>query len=132
MFTRESLPTPKIQCTNISTVIDNVIISEDLVLQQLEKIKETKAPGPDGIFGRFLKETKCELAKPLTLIYRKFREEGTVPESWKQANVTLIFKKGSRTMVSNYRPISLTSIPCKILESIIKGQILVYLQKHDL
>lgn len=44
---------------------------------------------------------------------------GTLPIKWKQANITPIFKKGDRTIASNYRPISLTSVACKILERIV-------------
>ena len=59
-------------------------------------------------------------------------DEGLVPNSWKLANVTPVFKKGNRALVSNYRPIRFTSIPCKIFESIIKENILEQLENHDL
>ena len=44
-------------------------------------------------------------------------EEGVVPEDWRQARVVPIFKKGSRSKASNYRPVSVTSVPCKVMES---------------
>ena len=60
-------------------------------------------------------------------------ESGTVPEDWRKANVTPIFKnKGSKSKAENYRPISLTSIPCKIMESIIRDNVVNYLTVHSL
>ena len=46
--------------------------------------------------------------------------EGTVPREWKHANVVPIFKKGSRCKAENYRPVSLTSVVCKPLESLLR------------
>jgi len=54
---------------------------------------------------------------------------GDVPQDWKLANVTAIFKKGERCSPSNYRPISLTVIICKVLESIIRDKIMEHLEK---
>jgi hypothetical protein len=47
-------------------------------------------------------------------------EESTVPQDWKEANVTPIFKKGSKSAPENYRPVSLTSVSCRLMESIIR------------
>ena len=59
-------------------------------------------------------------------------ESGAVPQDWRDANVTPIFKKGSKNNPSNYRPISLTSIPCKVMESIIKDGVVNYLLRYRL
>ena len=56
------------------------------------------------------------MSKPLVLIFKKSVEEGSIPDIWKKANVTAIFKKRDRKRAENYRPISLTSVPGKILE----------------
>src|SRR6201995_4516000 len=66
------------------------------------------------------------------MIYNKSLEDGRVSEEWKAANVTAIFKKGSREEACNYRPVSLTSQVCKVLESFIRDQITEYLDKYDL
>ena len=55
-----------------------------------------------------------------------------MPQDWKDASVTLLFKKGSQDKTENYRPISLTSIVGKILESIVKDKIIDYLGKFNL
>jgi hypothetical protein len=55
-------------------------------------------------------------------------EEGAVPADWKEANVTPIFKKGAKSKPENYRPVSLTSVSCKIMESIIRDAMTEHLQ----
>jgi hypothetical protein len=79
-----------------------------------------------------LKECKEELCDPLSTIFNKSIESGRVPEFWKVANVIPVFKKGDRSLASNYRPISLTSIVGKLLESIIANKIRLHLEKHKL
>ncbi len=59
-------------------------------------------------------------------------EEGVVPADWRIANITPIFKKGSRADPGNYRPVSLTSIPGKIMEKVIKEEIEQHLNRHNL
>ena len=61
-----------------------------------------------------------ELAVPLFIIFRKSVDSGELPKEWKTARVTPVFTKGARTKPGNYRPVSLTCIPCKILETIIR------------
>jgi hypothetical protein len=67
-----------------------------------------------------LKELKDYIVEPLTLIFRQSLEGGVLPRDWKVANVVPIFKKGVKGDPSNYRSVSLTSVPGKMLESIIK------------
>ena len=69
------------------------------------------------------KECAEAVATPLCLIYQKSLEEGVVPSLWKSSQVIPIFKKGSRYDSLNYRPISLTSICCKMLERAITTHI---------
>ena len=59
-------------------------------------------------------------------------ESSEVPADWKMANVTPIFKKGSKSKAENYRPVSLTSIPCKVMESIIRDEIIDHLTTNSL
>ncbi len=68
----------------------------------------------------------------LTAIYNKSINTGHVPAEWSQANVTPIFKKGEKFKASNYRPVSLTCIACKLLEHIVVSNVLVHLDKHDI
>ena len=72
------------------------------------------------------------LVAPLTLIYDKSLKDGILPDCWKEATVVAIHKKGSKRDVRNYRPVSLTSVICKMLEAIIKNHILHHLELHSL
>jgi hypothetical protein len=59
-------------------------------------------------------------------------DTGGVPEDWKSANVTPIFKKGAKSEPGNYRPVSLTSICCKLLESILRDVLMDHLERNKL
>jgi len=98
----------------------------------LQELNPHKAQGPDNIPTRFLKEFAAELAPCLTLIFKASLKQGKVPSEWKQANVTALFKKGDRTSAANYRPISLTSVCCKLMEHVIHSQIMRHLDRHSL
>ena len=91
-----------------------------------------RAPGPDRIFPRTVVNLKDHLAIPLTIIFNKSLKEGVVPEDWRLANVTPIFKKGSKTDPANYRPVSLTSVICRALESLLRDVIVEHLVKNNL
>jgi len=66
-------------------------------------LKPSKPPGPDGIHPKVLKELAAEVAAPLTAIFRSSLASGTVPQSWKTANITAIYKKRDKRDPSNYR-----------------------------
>ena len=90
----------------------------------LSKIKTNKAHGPDGIHGKILKHCAVGLAYPLSLLFRLSYNTGVLPGEWKLGHVVPILKKGNKHEVSNYRPISLTSLVMKTFERVIKDEIL--------
>ena len=83
----------------------------------MKSLNVNKSCGPDEISPWVLKELASELAKPLEMIFMKSISEGALPLDWKKANVSPIYKKGAKNLPENYRPISLTSIICKIMAS---------------
>ena len=85
----------------------------------LRDLNPKKAIGPDLIPTRILKENAEEIAPILRVIFQQSLDTGIIPNDWRRANVTAIFKKGSRSDPANYRPVSLTSVSCKVLEHII-------------
>jgi hypothetical protein len=68
----------------------------------------------------------------LSIIYNTSITSGTIPEEWKCAIVTALFKKGDRKVAGNYRPISLTCIICKVLESIVRENIVNHMKQNKL
>ena len=93
------------------------------VRKKIKGLRAEAASGPDGLGPRVLQELQEELAPALAAIFTKSLEEGVVPRDWKEANVTPIFKKGSKSSTGNYRPVSLTSVACKVMESILRDAI---------
>ena len=101
--------------------IHKLQISNSGVLDQLNKLNPSKAQGPDGIPPWFLNTYAAQLAPILQNIFQVSVDSSQVPEAWKNANVTAIYKEGSRAEAANYRPISLTSVASKLLEHIIQS-----------
>ncbi|KAF1454703.1 putative RNA-directed DNA polymerase from transposon X-element, partial [Spheniscus demersus] len=95
------------------------IIQEEAVNNLLRHLDAHKSMGPDGIHPRVLRELVEELTKPLSIIYQQSWLMGEVPDDWRLANVTPIYKKGQKEDPGNYRPVSLTSVPGKIMERFI-------------
>jgi hypothetical protein len=109
-----------------------VNFSEKDVRRKIRDLRTDAASGPDGIGPMILQELEDSLAPALTIIFRKSMEEGGVPNDWKEANVTPIFKKGSKASPLNYRPVSLTSVSCKIMESVIRDALTDHLEWNKL
>jgi ribonucleases P/MRP protein subunit RPP40 len=132
VFTREDLSNipSKLKETNAS--LNTVNITAGKIVNKIKNLRADSAAGPDGIHPRLLKEACFELALPLTIIFRRSLEENVVPTDSKSAVVTPIFKKGIRTDPGNYRPVSLTSVPCKLLEAIIEEEICKHLDENGL
>ena len=103
--------------------LPDIIITEEAVEEKLASLDPCKTPGADNLHPRILKELSKSLAKPLALIFNKSLQNGKLPSDWKKANVTAIFKKGEKSEANNYRPVSLTSVVCKVMESFIRDSI---------
>ncbi len=112
--------------------ISEIEIDDKTIEKKLNKLKPGKAAGPDGIHPTFLKETAKNISKPLAIIFNKSIKEGTLPQDWKKAHVTAIHKKSSKQEPGNYRPISLTSVCCKIMEAIIRDNVVNYMMQNKM
>ena len=90
----------------------------------LKNLDPNKAPGPDQIHGKILKNCASALCTPLTLLFQSSFYTCNIPNDWKTANVVPVYKKGSKNSVQNYRPISLTSLIMKVYEKVIAAELL--------
>nr|VZI40999.1 unnamed protein product [Spirometra erinaceieuropaei] len=132
VFTREvAAPTDHCNVDNVPT-IDSVVLTKPIVQQELLKLKEGTSPGPDEIPAKLLKELATELAEPLSVLFQASLDAGRLPPEWKAAWISPIHKNGSRASANNYRPVSLTSICCKVMERIIKRELMRFLEQNHL
>jgi hypothetical protein len=125
-------PIESLKYKNNGEWLVSIEITELEVQAELLNLKKDKSMGPDNMNPFFLKECGVQLTVPITLIFRKSLELGTVPDEWKLADVIPIYKKGDRTSPGNYRPVSLTSVICKILERIMKNSIVMWIDRLNL
>ena len=110
-------------------------VSEEQVSKFLKDLKPDKSAGPDGIHPLVLRSVADQISKPLTKLYKMSINTGKVPEDWRKANIVPIYKKGPKNEPGNYRPVSLPSVVCKILERVIEEQLtkhLACLQEADI
>lgn len=105
-------------------------VTDEMIRKVLQKLKRNKSPGPDGVHPRVIKEVIEELLAPLRIIFNSSLEEGIVPEDWKIAHITPIFEKWNKSDPGNYRPVSLTSVFSKIMESTLREEIMAHMKRH--
>ena len=121
VFTKENqMNATKLPQITIETPMPNMHISNEMVTQTIRNLKINKSPGPDGIHSRILVELIQQITTPLTIIFRNSLRTHRIPEQWRQAAISAIYKKGNKKLACNYRPISLTSVACKCMELLIR------------
>ena len=98
-----------------SEYLGPLVVTPELVAKKIKAMKDNKSPGVDGIPPKLLMETLEQISIPLARVFNFSLKEGVVPFEWKEANIIPLFKKGSRNKSENYRPVSLTSVICKLL-----------------
>ena len=81
---------------------------------------------------RLLHELANQVYLPLSKIFEASLKSNKIPEQWKIARVSAIHKKGNRKLASNYRPVSITSIVCRVLETIIRNSVVEFMVSNNL
>ena len=110
----------------------DIVVTKEGVTKLLKGLNPSKALGPDELHPRVLKELAMELGPVFAHLFQQSIDTGEIPKEWSLANICPLFKKGDRSLARNYRPVSLTCIPCKLLEHIVCSNIMAHLDEHEL
>ncbi len=121
---------PVLERKQVDRPLDEIEFTREEVMKKLQKLKIDKSPGPDSVHPRLLREVAEEISPALACIFNSSLKSGSLPDDWKTAQVTAIYKKGAKKEPKNYRPVSLTCIVCKIMESIIRDHMLEHMQRN--
>lgn len=132
-YTKDNNNAPNTSSTPTTTsLLSNIHFSPSLVSNAIKRLRSKSKGGPDNIPPLFLKKCMLWLAPTLAYLYQHSFNEGYIPPIWATAYVTPVYKKGDRTDPANYRPISLTCVLCKVMESVIKDQLTSYLHENGI
>ena len=127
VFTEEdTVNLPTLDPLPVNTLLNKITVKPSEVKKLLKNLRTQKSCGPDDVHPYLLHHLADTMSIPLTLIYNISLRTSKVPTIWKEGVVSALFKKGKKSLPSNYRAITLTSIVCKILEKII----VTLIQKH--
>lgn len=119
-----TLPEPNLS----SQLMSEILITPEGISKLINSLKLSSSAGCDFINSKLLKGTLILSSEILCIIFNQSLRTGEIPDDWKKGQIIPTFKTGNRQMPSNYRPISLTSIPCKLLEHIIATSIMSHLE----
>ena len=95
--------------------MNDIVVLTVGVTKLLEGLNTSKALGPDELHPRVLKD--------LAHLFQQSTDTGEIPKEWSLANICPLFKKGDRSLACNYCPVSLTCVPCNLLEHIVCSNI---------
>ena len=123
---------PDLPAATVITPLSNIVLSPFEVESILKSLPVAKASGPDGLSNRVLRELSKELSVPFCSLFNQSLRVGTVPSSYKEANVCPVPKAGDLSQVSNYRPISLLNSENKVLERLVFKYLFNHLRDNNL
>ena len=136
VFTREDaslLPVPETKFEGSEGErLGQLVVTPEVVASTITNMKGKRSPGVYGVSPKILKETVEQISTPLAYVFNMSLQEGIVPLEWKEANIIPLFEKCSRNKSVNHRPVSLTSVICKVLETIIRDRMMDFLIIHKL
>ncbi len=107
------------------------IFSPESIRKYIERLNPRKSPGMDHIHPFVVKSCADAFSEALSVIFSRSFISSRIPDAWRLAQISPIFKKGSRSSPGNYRPISLTSVPCKLMERIVRDVMMEHLYSNN-
>ena len=128
--TTENMPEAQLQFEGIP--LTTVDFSPQTVKEKILKLNENKSPGPDSVHPFFVKKLVNVLCTPISILFTLSMKTETNVNKWCEVIITAIHKKGPKNLAKNYRPISLTSVICKLMESFIRDAILNHMVRGNL
>ena len=132
VFTVEDLSSiPPAPAYVVNEVVYSILFTPEIVKDKLLALKPNKSPGHDKWHPYFLREIADAISIPLSILFQKSLKEGA-HDSWKKAIIAAIYKKGKKSDPGNYRPVSLTSVISKVMESIVRDAMVAHLMKNNL
>ena len=132
VFTCSDGEIPTKEPINGNAWLSDMVVTEERVKQKIDGMRENSAPGPDGFPPILFKILRDDIAKPVSILFRKSIDDGKIPDEWRDAKITVIHKKGSKAVPGNYRGVSLTSVVGKMLERMVKEEIDAHVENNGL
>ena len=132
VYTCEDIDSPPKKGPSPYQPMQDISINPNGVKKLLKDLKPCKAAGPEGIPTYILRSVAEELSPILSRIYQFSLDTGSVPLDWREALIVPLFKKRLKHMASNYRPVSLTSVACNVLEHIVHSNIMRHLDQNSI
>ena len=106
--------------------MNSISFDEKVISETLSNINISNSSGPDNLHPRILYETRNKLAHPLKILYETSYNSGSLPSDWRTGSIAAVHKTDNKNDPANYRPISVTCVICKIMESVIRDSIIEY------
>jgi len=132
-FSVDNLHIP--HCTHVvlpKCNLASIVFPISEVINQLIKLKPSRTQTPDGFSSYTIKLFGCSIARPLSLLFEHFFAHNFIPQHWKMSYINPVHKKGTRSNAANFRPIAITSILCRVMETVIHKQLIAYLTSNYL
>ena len=107
--------------------LTNIIITESIVIESIKERSLNSAAGPDGIPASIWLNCASELAPSLLILFKQSLDSGVIDPSLKKGAIVPVLKSGDRTVPSNYRASSLSSVIINVFERVIRKQIVTFL-----
>ena len=130
-FPKESSFSKYMQFSSLHSVFLVPVVDGEII-KEITKLKPNKSSGPDNIPPKIIKYAAEHIAPVLTHIFNLSMQQGIYPDMLKISKVIALYKKGSKYLPENYRPISLLNIFDKILERLIYKRLVSFLNKHNM
>ena len=126
IFTTEVMDNiPITNATFLRDILNSFTISQQMVYNKLINLNS-------GKWHPCLLKEISDLIDTLSMLFQKSLNEGVLPLQWLEACITAVYKKGLKDIVGNYRPVSLTSVICKVMESIVRDEVLDHTNRNNL